>query len=133
MKPCKLSRRAFVRAGGSAGALLVFGLRTGPGEAAPAVVLAPSLFVSMDARGAVFITVSRGEMGQGVRTVLPRILADELEADLERVDIVQALADPRYGDQNTDSSRSVRMLWGPLRQAGAAAREMLVHAAADYW
>ncbi len=133
MKPCKLSRRAFVRAGGSAGALLVFGLRTGPGEASPVVVLAPNLFVSMDARGAVFITVSRGEMGQGVRTVLPRILADELEADLERVDIVQALADPRYGDQNTDSSRSVRMLWGPLRQAGAAAREMLVHAAADYW
>ena len=134
MNPCKLSRRAFVRAGGSAGALLVFGLRVGPGEAAaPATVLAPNLFVSMDARGAVFITVSRGEMGQGVRTALPRILADELEADLERVDIVQALADPRYGDQNTDSSRSVRMLWGPLRQAGAAAREMLVHAAADYW
>lgn len=134
METVNLSRRAFVRAGGSAGALLVLGVRAGPATAqASAQLFAPDAFVSIDASGLVRITVSRGEMGQGVRTSLPRILADELEADLARVQVVQGLADPRYGDQNTDGSRSVRMLWSPLRHAGAVAREMLVRAAADSW
>lgn len=134
MKATKLTRRAFVRAGGSAGALLVLGVHAeSPRRDAPASVFSPDVFVSIDATGLVRITVSRGEMGQGVRTALPRILADELEADLARVDVVQALADPRYGDQNTDGSRSVRMLWSPLRHAGAVAREMLVLAAAQAW
>jgi isoquinoline 1-oxidoreductase beta subunit len=134
METVSLSRRAFVRAGGSAGALLVLGVRAGPATAqASAQLFSPDAFVSIDASGLVRITVSRGEMGQGVRTSLPRILADELEADLSRVQVVQGLADPRYGDQNTDGSRSVRMLWSALRHAGAVAREMLVRAAADSW
>ena len=134
MNTRKFSRRTLVRAGGSAGALFVLGLRAGTVTAETSLpIFTPDVFVSIDATGLVRITVSRGEMGQGVRTALPRILADELEADLGRVEVLQALADPRYGDQNTDGSRSVRMLWSPLRHAGAVAREMLVRAAADLW
>jgi len=134
MNTRKFSRRTLVRAGGSAGALFVLGLRAGTVTAETSLpIFTPDVFVSIDATGLVRITVSRGEMGQGVRTALPRILADELEADLGRVEVLQALADPRYGDQNTDGSRSVRMLWSPLRHAGAVAREMLVRAAAEIW
>jgi len=134
MNTRKFSRRTLVRAGGSAGALFVLGLRAGTATAETSLpIFTPDVFVSIDATGLVRITVSRGEMGQGVRTALPRILADELEADLGRVEVLQALADPRYGDQNTDGSRSVRMLWSPLRHAGAVAREMLVRAAAEIW
>lgn len=134
MDTLKLSRREFVRAGGRAGAVLVLGLRAAPVRSESATSLfSPDVFVSIDAAGLVLVTVSRGEMGQGVRTSLPRILADELEADLARVEVVQGLADQRYGDQNTDGSRSVRMLWSPLRRAGALAREMLVRAAAEHW
>ena len=134
MQTIRLSRRAFLRAGGSAGAVLVLGLRAATADAltgGPA--FSPDVFVSIDTAGLVRITVSKGEMGQGVRTALPRILADELDADLARVDVAQAPGDPRYGDQNTDGSRSIRMLWSPLRRAGAVAREMLVRAAAETW
>lgn len=72
-------------------------------------------------------------MGQGIRTALPTILADELEADWEKVTISQALADEKYGDQNTDGSYSVRMFYTPLRKVGATARLMLEQAAANQW
>src|SRR6187549_97819 len=72
-------------------------------------------------------------MGQGVRTSMSRIVADELEADLAKVTLSQAIGNPDYGDQNTDGSRSVRRLYAPLREAGAAARNMLEQAAADEW
>jgi isoquinoline 1-oxidoreductase beta subunit len=134
----KLTRRELLKAGGTAGGLLIIGvslpgctrkIETGTANAS----FEPNLFVSMDSDGSVTITVSRAEMGQGVRTSLPRIVADELEADLARVTLRQAIADPDYGDQNTDGSKSVRMMYMPLREAGAAARSMLEQAAADEW
>ena len=131
----KLTRRELLKAGGSAGGLLIIGIsvpgcskQTGTTRAN--LSFEPNLFVSMEADGSVTITVSRAEMGQGVRTSLPRIVADELEADLARVTLKQAIADPDYGDQNTDGSKSVRTMFTPLREAGAAARMMLEQAAA---
>src|SRR5258707_10340579 len=72
-------------------------------------------------------------MGTGIRTSLPMVAADELEADWSRVRIEQGIGDPKYGDQNTDGSRSIRDFYEAFRQAGASARTMLVSAAAAQW
>jgi isoquinoline 1-oxidoreductase beta subunit len=139
MRVRKVTRRDILKAGGAAGGALVLGI--GPAgcaddsapDEAPAGPFVPNVFVAVNTDGTVQITVSRSEMGQGVRTSLPRIVADELEADLDRVTLVQATGNPVYGDQNTDGSKSVRMMFMPLRKAGAAARQMLEQAAADQW
>jgi isoquinoline 1-oxidoreductase subunit beta len=94
----------------------------------------PRVFVSIDKDGTVSIVCSRSEMGQGVRTGVPLILADEMEADWSRVRIVQAQGDEKkYGNQDTDGSRSTRHFLKPMREAGAAARMMLEAAAAKRW
>ena len=95
--------------------------------------LEPSLFLSLDADGTVRITSHRSEMGQGIRTALAQIVADELDADWSRVQVVQSVGDKKYGDQNTDGSRSITLNYDRLRQAGASARLMLRQAAASYW
>jgi len=77
--------------------------------------------------------VARSEMGQGVRTALPMILAEELEADWKQIEIEQAGASTLFGDQTTGGSASIRTTWDPMRKAGAAAREMLISAAALTW
>src|SRR6201981_2436433 len=82
-------------------------------------------FVSIDETGLVTIIASRSEMGTGIKTDLPLVLADELEADWSRVKVVQAQGDPKYGDQNTDGSRSTWQFFGPMRLAGAHARPMV--------
>ena len=84
-----------------------------------------------DRHGAV--VAHRSEMGQGIRTALPMVVADEMDADFDRVEVVQALADLRYGSQDTDGSHSVRDFFEPMRQVGASARQMLVSAAAKSW
>lgn len=94
----------------------------------------PLVFVAIAADGSVTIVCHRSEMGQGVRTSLPMVVADELEADWERVKIVQAPGDEaRYGNQDTDGSRSTRHFFQPMRRVGAAARQMLESAAAAHW
>jgi isoquinoline 1-oxidoreductase beta subunit len=94
----------------------------------------PRVFVSVAKDGTVSIVCSRSEMGQGVRTGIPMIVADELEADWSRVKIVQAHGDEeRYGNQDTDGSRSTRHFMQPMRECGAAARMMLEAAAAKRW
>lgn len=93
----------------------------------------PDLFVSIAPDGTVSILAHRSEMGTGIRTSLPRIVADELEADWDRVSIVQAIGDKRLGDQNTDGSNSVRFFFDRMRVAGATARTMLERAAAQQW
>jgi isoquinoline 1-oxidoreductase beta subunit len=93
----------------------------------------PNAFVQVDSTGAVTLWASRSEMGQGVQTALALVLAEELAADWERVRVVQAFAHPQFGGVNTGGSDSVRRTWEPLRRAGAAAREMLVAAAALAW
>ena len=94
----------------------------------------PRVFVSIAKDGTVTITCARSEMGQGVRTGIPLIVADELEADWGRVKIAQAQGDEeRYGNQDTDGSRSTRHFLKPMRETGAAARMMLEAAAAQRW
>jgi isoquinoline 1-oxidoreductase subunit beta len=95
--------------------------------------LQPGVFVRIGLDGIVTITVHRSEMGQGVRTALPMILAEELDADWQDVRIEQADADSDYGDQLTGGSVSVERFYMPLRKAGAVARDLLVAAAAQVW
>ncbi len=94
----------------------------------------PLAFVAIADDGTVSIVCHRSEMGQGVRTGMPLIVADELEADWKRVRVVQAPGDEkRYGNQDTDGSRSTRHFFDPMRRCGAAARAMLEAAAAAQW
>ena len=94
----------------------------------------PLVFVAIGTDGTVTITCHRQEMGQGVRTSLPMVVADELEADWSRVRVKQAQADEmRFGNQDNDGSRSVRHFFEPMRRCGAAARTMLEQAAAVRW
>ena len=90
----------------------------------------PNAYLRITPDNKVTIVVARSEMGQGVRTSLPMILAEELEADWKQIQIEQAGASTLYGDQTTGGSASVRTTWDPMRRAGAAAREMLISAAA---
>ena len=95
--------------------------------------LQPSVYLAIDTDGTVYVIAHRSEMGNGVRTSLPRIVADELDADWARVKVVQATGDEKYGDQDTDGSHSVVSFFIPLREAGATARLMMVRAAAQQW
>ncbi len=139
-----LSRRNFLKAAGG-GASLVLGVYIGDEDAdaaespkAPAPggqggLLAPNVFVSVDGEGGVVLTVNRSEMGQGIRTTFAMIMADELDASWPRVAVRQADGDPRYGDQVTDSSRSILLYERALRLAAASVRQMLEAAAAQTW
>ncbi len=93
----------------------------------------PSLWIGIEEDGTVKITCHRSEMGQQVWTSMAQIVADELDANWDDVAIVQAEGHERYGDQNTDGSRSVRYNFHRLRVAGAAMKQMLIAAAALYW
>ena len=132
----KLDRRDFVKLGALAGTGLLLGVRIPEREASGrTAAFAPNVFLRIDPSGDVTIWVARSDMGQGVRTALPMIVADELDADWKRVRVVQADAHPdKYGRMMTVGSTSVRGgAWLPLRRAGATAREMLVAAAAAQW
>ena len=95
--------------------------------------LQPSVYLAIGTDGTVYVIAHRSEMGNGVRTSLPRIVADELDADWAHVKVVQAIGSEKYGDQDTDGSHSVVSFFMPLREAGATARLMLVRAAAQQW
>ena len=95
--------------------------------------LQPNVYLAIDADGTTYIIAHRSEMGSGSRTAVPRILADELDADWSRVKLVQAIGDEEYGDQDTDGSHSVRGSFDTFRESGATARLMLVRAAAAKW
>jgi isoquinoline 1-oxidoreductase beta subunit len=140
----RLTRRDLVLAGltgaGAGGAGLVLGIwygrrkerwakRTPPREEP----FSPNIYLAIDETDVVRVWLTKAEMGQGVMTALPAILADELDADWSRVEIVPATANRNYGNMMTAVSSSVRSLYDELRRAGASARAMLVGAAADAW
>ena len=129
-----LSRREFVTAGIAAGAGLVIGFYL-PHKSSSGNVdsFSPNAYLRITPDNKVTIVVARSEMGQGVRTALPMILAEELEADWKQIAIEQAGASTLFGDQTTGGSASIRTTWDPMRKAGAAAREMLISAAALTW
>lgn len=136
-----LSRREFCRvSAGGGGALLVavclpFGGCAVPRPpAAGGAPFTPNAFVRIDPDGRVTIRVARPEIGQGVRTALPLLVADELDADWAAVHIEQGGVDhDAFGDQFAGGSQSVRNGWAPLRHAGAVARTLLIQAAAERW
>jgi isoquinoline 1-oxidoreductase beta subunit len=120
-----------------AGSLVLSGKLMGPRQAGAVpelgTPLAPNVFVAIANDGQVTLTAHRSEMGQGIRTSLAQLLADELEADWTRITVLQAEGDEKYGDQYTDGSRSVVKNFDRLRQFGAVARTMLEQAAAKSW
>ncbi|MDT8407208.1 MAG: xanthine dehydrogenase family protein molybdopterin-binding subunit [Methylococcales bacterium] len=94
----------------------------------------PLIFVAIASDNTVTIICHRSEMGQGVRTSLPMVVADELDANWWHVKVKQAPGDePTFGNQDTDGSRSLRHFFQPMRRVGAAARQMLIQAAAEQW
>jgi isoquinoline 1-oxidoreductase beta subunit len=133
-----VSRRGFLQ-GVVASGVFVLSARLVPeplwaaeGEAAAAGI-EPSLWMSIASDGTVTIVAHRSEMGCGSRTALPLVVADELDADWSKVKIDQAIGDPKYGDQDTDGSHSVRSFFDQMRYVGAAGRAMLISAAAAQW
>jgi isoquinoline 1-oxidoreductase beta subunit len=131
----RASRRDFLKIGYLAAGGFVLGVNfqcSGPkGEL---ITFAPNVFVTIGSDNIVTIVAHRSEMGTGIRTSLPMIVADELGADWSLVKIVQAEGDEeKYGNQNTDGSFSVRMFYEPMKKFGATARHMLVQAAAKEW
>ena len=132
------TRRAFLKTGAAGGAALVVGFRFSIDALAQEAQekKKPSPFdawIHIDKSGTVTLITAKSEMGQGALTALPMILAEELEVDWSGVRVEQAPTDPSIYDHGTGGSGSVAGSWLPLRQAGAAAREMLVRAAATAW
>ncbi len=99
----------------------------------PNVLFAPNVYINIAGTGMVTLFAHRSEMGTGIRTSLPLVMADELEADWSKVKLEQAVADEKYGDQNTDGSYSIRMFYPQMRKAGATVRLLLEQAAAKEW
>jgi isoquinoline 1-oxidoreductase beta subunit len=139
-----VGRRGFLKGMVGAGAFVLsvrwapaemFGseARAGASDAMTKAALRPNVYLAIDTDGTAYVIAHRSEMGSGSRTALPRIVADELDADWARVKIVQAIGDEKYGDQDTDGSHSVRSFFDTLRESGATARLMLVQAAAAQW
>jgi CO/xanthine dehydrogenase Mo-binding subunit len=128
-----LSRREFVGAGIAAGAGLVIGFYLPHRNGSQKESFSPNAYLRITPDNKVTVVVARSEMGQGVRTALPMILAEELEADWKLIEIEQAGASTLFGDQTTGGSASIRTTWDPMRKAGAIAREMLISAAAVTW
>ncbi|MBV9300632.1 MAG: xanthine dehydrogenase family protein molybdopterin-binding subunit [Acidobacteriaceae bacterium] len=134
------SRRDFLTGMFSAGALIL-GARFIPAETAEVQVTSetekatwhPNVWVGLNSDGSVVIVAHRSEMGTGIRTSLPMVLADEMEADWSRVRVEQAIGSEKYGSQDTDGSCSIRDFYDTMREAGATARAMLVNAAAEHW
>lgn len=127
------TRREFLEILGITGGALVFGVRILDAEETAASPFAPNAWVTMHPDGRVHVKVGKVEMGQGVRTALPMILAEELDADLEAITIETASPGPDFRSLGTGGSGSIMRTWDPLRKAGAAARAMLVGAAAAKW
>jgi len=135
-----VSRRKFLVGGLATGALVLSArlvskrLMVAHGEEpTAATAFDPTIWMSVAPDGTVTIVAHRSEMGCGSRTSLPLIVTDELDADWSRVKIEQAIGDPKYGEQDTDGSHSVRSNFELMRQVGATGRAMLISAAAAQW
>src|SRR5258707_2295720 len=139
-----VSRRSILKGLGIAGGLVLAAplmsrqafaaYQTGAAKMPHGPVVDPRVFVAIANDGIVTIVAHRAEMGTGVRTSLPLIVAEEMEADWSRVRVQQAPGDEvKYGNQDTDGSRSTRHYLAPMRQIGASARTMLEQAAAKRW
>jgi isoquinoline 1-oxidoreductase beta subunit len=135
-----MDRRHFVKVSALAGGGLLIGARVWLGDlvaaeplSAPAGDFTPNAFISISSSGAVSIIAPNSEMGQGVKTSLPMIVAEELDVAWATVTITQGDLNPAYGRQFSVGSQSTPTNFAPLRRAGATARAVLVEAAAQTW
>jgi len=138
-----ISRRSLLGGGLAGGFLLAFHLPTygasGPAQGGTKGKFAPNAFIRIDPAGKTTLVMPQVEMGQGVYTSVAMILAEELDADYQQVVLEHAppndklYGNPAFGIQVTGNSNSIRAFWKPLREAGATARAMLIHAAAQQW
>jgi isoquinoline 1-oxidoreductase subunit beta len=136
----RMDRRHFVKVSALAGGGLLIGTHVLLGEPSTAEPLAaapadfaPNAFISISSSGAVSIIAPNSEMGQGVKTSLPMIVAEELDVAWEQVTVMQGDLNPAYGRQTSVGSQSTPANFYPLRRAGATARAVLVQAAAQMW
>ncbi len=155
MPRMKLSRREFLKVTGAVGGGLLIGIQLGGCEEKPATTAPvtdpeplpptpttsefnPSVWLTIAPDDSIRIRVASSEMGQGVMTSLPMLIAEELDADWSKVQaefapVNPAFANPIFGRQQTGGSTAIRGYWNPLREAGAIARELLLDAAAQTW
>jgi len=146
MQRLPVTRREFMKISAALGGGLLIGIRLGSAAAAPAAATAaatdtafsPNVWLTITPDDMVTIRVGSSEMGQGVMTALPMLIAEELDADWDKVraefaPVNPAYANPFFGRQQTGGSTAVRGYWSTLREAGAAGRELLVTAAAQSW
>jgi isoquinoline 1-oxidoreductase subunit beta len=141
MQTTLVSRRSFLRASAIAGGGMLLAYYVEPLEKAlaapqfgPPVTLLPSSFITIAPDGAITLMAKNPEIGQGVKTLLPMLIAEELDADWSAVKIEQADLDPaKYGAQIAGGSTATPMNWDPMRQIGAQCRSMLIAAAAENW
>ena len=149
MKTRSINRRAFIQVTAIGGGGMVLGLyfkpsalaqtqpapvQAAPAQAAPPVIPLPSSFIRIAPDGTVTIMAKNPEIGQGVKTSLPMVIADELDVDWQDVRVEQAdLDNTKYSNQSAGGSNSTPLSWNPMRQVGAAARQMLIAAAAQTW
>lgn len=139
-------RRGFLKVAAAAGGSLMVGFWTLPGEAlaaagAEAPAMAPAdlnAFIAIGADDSITLTMPKVEMGQGTYTSIPMLIAEELEVDMDKILLRHAPPDAKvygapFGDQFTGGSLSMRTMYEPMRQTGAAARMVLIQAAADEW
>ena len=149
MTSTNLTRREFLKMLGATGTSLLFGIylsgcdqdSSTPGilnsglspTPLPTGQLEPNIYLKIESGGKTTITAFRSEMGQGIRTAIAMIIAEELDADWESIIIEQAPADSAYGDQVTGGSQSIAGSYSSLRIAGARVRQLLINAAATVW
>ena len=137
--PTTVSRRAFIRVSALAGGGLLLAAYTDLAEGAAALLdsaadFAPNAFVKISSEGVITIMAKNPEVGQGIKTMLPMLIAEELDVDWAQVSVEQTMADQqRYGSQVAGGSSATPSNWEPMRRAGAVARAMLVAAAAETW
>lgn len=136
----KVSRRTFIKITGVAGGGLVLALQLGPAaqkafaQSAAATTFSANPYVQVKADGTVVLFAKNPEVGQGVKTSLPMIVAEELDADWDKVEVQQSVINRElYGNQVAGGSTSTPTNFDTLRRAGATARAMLVAAAAKTW
>jgi isoquinoline 1-oxidoreductase beta subunit len=127
------NRRDFLKVSGALGAGLVLSFRLDAGGPSGRSEFRPNAYLAVRSDGTVRISVPKTEMGQGVRTTLPLVVAEELDLDWSRIEVVTAQPGPDFKSMQTGGSTSVSSTWAPLRKAGATAREMLKSAAAAQW
>ena len=134
MDTMEVDRRSFLKVTALAGGGIMLGRFETVAEAAGTVAFSPNPFIKIGADGAITLISKNPEIGQGIKTMLPMLVAEELEVDWKQVTVEQADVDEAtYGSQVAGGSTATPNHWEPMRQMGAAGREMLVKAAADTW